>query len=69
MVMLISSMQFENAMSPMLFTELGMVEFLHPTIRVFLDVLIIALQFSRLSYTKFPVSTLMLFRLEQEENA
>ena len=67
--MLVRLEQSLNAHSPMLVTELGMVEFLHPTISVLLDVSIIALQFLRLSYTGFPASTVMLVRLEQPLNA
>jgi len=69
MEMLVRPEQPQNALYPILVTEFGMVELLHPEISVLLDVLIIALQFSRLSYTEFPASTVMLVRLEHLYNA
>ena len=69
MAMLVRPEQPQNALYPILVTELGIVELLHPAISVLLDVSIIALQFSRLSYTEFSVPTVMLARLEQPANA
>ena len=54
-----------NASSPMLVTEVGMVVDWHPAIRVLEAVSIIALQFSRESYTVLPLSTTMEVREEQ----
>ena len=48
-----------KAHSPMVVTVLGIVVVLHPNINVLLDVSIIALQLSRLSYTVLPASTVM----------
>ncbi len=47
MVMEVRPMQPEKALLPMLATLLGMMVFKHPTIKVFVAVFIIALQFSR----------------------
>ena len=53
----------------MLVTLLGMTLFLHPTIRVLLEVSIMALQLLRESYFVFPSSILMEVRPVQLENA
>ena len=50
-------------------TELGIIVFLQPTIRVFLDVEIIALQLSRESYVILPLSTFTSDNPEQFPNA
>ena len=52
----------------MLVTELGMVVDWQPAIRVLEAVSIIALQFSRESYTVLPLSTTMEVREEQPKN-
>ena len=49
----------------MLVTEFGMVVDWHPAIRVLVAVSIIALQFSRESYTVLPLATTMEVREEQ----
>ena len=67
-VMLIKPEQPENAYS-MLVTVLGIKEFIHPAIKVFEAVSMIALQLSRESNFEFPVSTTILVRPEQPENA
>ena len=54
-----------KAYSPILVTLLGMTVFWQPAIRVFVAVSIIALQFSRLSYTLFSFSTMMVVRFLQ----
>ena len=64
MDMLVRLEQPLNAASPMLVTELGMTVFLHPDINLFVAVSIIALQFSRESYTEFSASTTMDVREE-----
>ena len=56
-VMDVNSILPLNAYLPMAVTEFGMNEFLHPTIILFVSVSIIALQFSRESYTILPSST------------
>ena len=53
----------------MLVTLLGMIVFWQPIMRVLVAVLIIALQFSRLSYTVLPLSTIIDFKLEQLRKA
>ena len=53
----------------MLVTELGMMVDWHPAIRVLEAVSIMALQFSRESYTVFPLSTTIEVRAEQRSNA
>ena len=47
----------------MLVTELGIIVFLHPTIKEFVAVSIIALQLSRESYIVFSLSTIIEFTL------
>ena len=67
--MLVKLAQFENAHEPIFITDGGIVVFLHPAIKVLLYVSIIALQFSRESYTLFPSSTMMLVNPEQATKA
>ena len=67
--MLVRLLQPQKADSPMLVTLDGMIVFIHPTISVFVDVSIIALHSSRLSYTGFSAATLMLVKLLQSSNA
>ena len=50
-------------------TDLGIIVFWQPVINVLLAVSIIALQFSRESYTVFPSSTMIDVKLEQRQNA
>jgi hypothetical protein len=69
MLMEISSVQLENAKSLILVTELGMVVFLQPEIKVFVVVSMMALQLLRESYVVFPVSTLIDASPEQPKNA
>ena len=69
MVMEVKLLQPQNALSPILITLLGMKVFLHPTISSLEEVLMIALQLSRESYTGFPLSTTIEFKLLQSENA
>ena len=69
MVMLVKPVHSSNAWLPILVTELGMIVFLQPLINVFVAVSIIALQFSRESYTELPLSTFMLVRPLQPRNA
>ena len=52
----------------MLVTVLGMIVFLHPTIKLFVAVSIIALQFSRESYFVLLLSTVTDVRPEQSLN-
>ena len=47
----------------------GIVVVLHPTISVLVEVSIIALQLSLLSYFEFPATTFKLVRFGQSENA
>ena len=47
MLMLVKPLHPENAASPILVTEFGIVVFLHPSVRVLVEVSIIALQLSR----------------------
>ena len=61
--------QPENARSPMLVTPLGIIVVLHPAIKVFDVVSIIALQFSLESYFVFPCATVIEVRPEQFRNA
>ena len=61
-------LQDKKALSPIEVTVLGMIVFLHPVIRVFDAVSIIALQLLRESYFTFPLSTLMLIK-SQHSNA
>ena len=58
-----------NAFSPILVTLLGIIVFLHPVIKLFDEVSIIALQFSRESYMELPLSTLMEVRPRHAKNA
>ena len=69
MVMLASPVQPSNAELPMLVTELGIVVFLQPQIKLFVSFSMMALQFSRESYTAFPASTVMLASPVQPSNA
>ena len=69
MVTLVKPLHSSNAWLPILVTELGMIVFLQPLINVFVAVSIIALQFSRESYTELPLSTIMLVRPLQPRNA
>ena len=69
MVTLVKPLQPSNAQSPILVTELGIIVFLHPLINVFVAVSIMALQFSRESYTELPLSTFMLVKPLQPRNA
>ena len=57
MVTEVSLEQSSKACSPMEVTELGMVVFLQPTIKLFVDVSIIALQLLRESYVPLFLST------------
>ena len=68
-VMEVREEQLLNAPTPMLVTELGMMVDWHPAIRVLETVSIIALQFSRESYTVLPLSTTMEVREVQRLNA
>ena len=58
-----------KALPPILVTLLGIVVFLQPAMRVLVAVLIIALQFSRLSYVEFLLSTTMEVKEEQSPKA
>ena len=69
MVMLVKPVQPENADSPMVVTELGMVVFLQLATSVLVAVSMMALQSLRESYFVLPASTLMLVRPEQPANA
>ena len=55
----VKALQPENAYSPMLVTLEVILVFLHPAIKVFVAVSIIALQLFRESYLAFPGSTTM----------
>ena len=68
-VMEVREEQPENAYSPMLVTELRIMVDWHPAIRVLVAVSIMALQFSRESYTVLPLSTTKEVRLSQPLNA
>ena len=69
MVTLVKPLQPKNARSPIEVTELGIIVFLHPLINMFVAVSIMALQFSRESYTELPLSTFMLVKPLQSQNA
>ena len=69
MVTLVRPLQPANALPPIEVTELGIIVFLHPLINVFVAVSIMALQFSRELYTELPLSTFMLVKPLQLENA
>ena len=69
MVRLVKPLQPENAPGPIEVTELGIIVFSHPLINVFVAVSIMALQFSRESYTELPLSTFMLVKPLQLPNA
>ena len=69
MVTLVKPLQSENASLPIEVTELGIIVFLHPLINMFVAVSIMALQFSRESYTELPLSTFMLVKPLQLLNA
>ena len=62
-------LQPENAANPMEVTELGISVFLQPATKVFVAVLMMALQLSRLSYVVLPESTTIVSRPLQPENA
>ena len=68
MVSEVRPLQPEKASLPMLVTELGITVFWHPAIRVLEAVSIIALQLLWLSYTVFPLSTVIEVKLSQEVN-
>ena len=57
MVTDVRPLQPENALRPMLVTLFGIIVFLHPTMSVFVDVSIMALQLLRESYTLLPLAT------------
>ena len=59
----------KNAQCPIFFTELGMVVFLQPAIKVFVAVSMMALQLLRESYVVLPASTLTDVSPVQFENA
>ena len=61
--------QSEKAYSPILVTELGIMEFLHPAIKVLDFVSIMALQLPLLSNFAFPSSTIIEVRLEHSSKA
>ena len=65
--MLVRPVQPENASLPMLVTLDGIAVVLQPAISVLLEVSIIALQLSLLSYFEFPASTLILVSPVQPE--
>ncbi len=69
MVTEVSPEQSEKAPLLMEVTELGMVVFLQPTINVFVDVCIIALQLLRESYVPLFLSTVTKVSLEQPAKA
>ena len=69
MVTEVSPEQPEKALSPIEATELGMVVFLQPTISVFMDDSIIALQLSRESNVPLYLSTVSEVSPEQPEKA
>ena len=69
MVMLVKPSQPPNASSPIEVTDLGIIVFLHPLINVFVAVSIMALQFSRESYTELALSTFILVKPLQPPNA
>jgi len=66
--MLVRLEQPSKAYLPMLVTELGILVFLHPTIKVFVAVSMIALQFPRESYLGLPSSTMIVVRFSQSSN-
>ena len=61
--------QPKKALFPILATLLGIIVFLHPAIKVFVAVSIIALQLSRESYIELLSSTIIEVRPLQELNA
>jgi hypothetical protein len=67
-VMLVRPEQSSNAFSPILVTVLGIIVFLHPTTSALFDFLMIALQLSRESNFRLPLSTVMLARPVHEPN-
>ena len=69
MSMLVRPVQYLNAPLPIVVTELGITVLLHPAMSVFVEVSIMALHPPRESYVLFPLSTVMLVRLLQSENA
>ena len=69
MVTLVKPLQPENELLPIVVTEFGIIVFLHPLINVFVAVSIMALQFSRESYTELPLSTFILVKPLQPPNA
>ena len=68
MVMEVRPEQPKNALLPMLVTLLGIMVFLHPNMSELFDVLMIALQLLRESYSVLPGSTMMEVRPEQAPN-
>ena len=68
MTMLVRPLQPSNAKLPILVTELGIIVFLQPAIKVLEAVSIIALQLLRESYLGLPLSTTMLARPVQFSN-
>ena len=69
MVTLVRPLQFKKAPSPMTVTLEGMMVFLHPAIKVFEAVSIIALQLLRESYFLFPASTVIAIKPLQPPKA
>jgi len=69
MVTEVSPEQLAKARSPMEVTELGMIVLLQPTINLFVDVSIIALQLLRESYVPLFLSTVTEVSPEQPEKA
>ena len=69
MVTEVSPEQRKKAYSLMAVTELGMIVLLQPTINLFVDVSIIALQLSRESYVPLFLSTVTEVSPEQQEKA
>jgi hypothetical protein len=61
--------QPEKAELPILVTELGIIEFLHPVIKEFDSVSMMALQLFLLSNLEFVFSTIIEVRPEQPEKA
>ena len=65
----VKPLQPSNAESPIEVTELGIIVFLHPNISVLVADSTIALQLFLESYTVFPLSTTMVVKPLQPENA
>ena len=68
-VILVKSLQNSNALFPIAVTVFGIVDALVPFTILLVAVSIIALQLSRLSKLSFSLSTTMLLRFSQSENA